>query len=176
MDDFSIPGRSNGYNLPPSPANFIEPYKRPLSSMCPTILLDENGQVELLIGSAGGSKITSSVAYVSERKQNIFCPQIILYLSTSGINEIFILQRICLGCRACTTATSSAATNGTFVRARFFRRNCDWIAVFWPHHDENKSRFGLCISDSHWTRRKQTGACLRSEKTWQYQRFLVCSR
>lgn len=120
MDDFAIPDRPNGYGLPPSPANYIKPYKRPLSSMCPTILLDEHGKVELLIGSAGGSRITSSVAYVSEKKQKAICPLIIIfYLSTSGTIEIFILQRICLGCRACTTDTSSADTNGNFVRARF---------------------------------------------------------
>lgn len=64
MDDFSIPGVNNSYGIPPSPANFIVPRKMPLSSMCPTILLDENRNVELVMGAAGGSKITSSVAYV----------------------------------------------------------------------------------------------------------------
>lgn len=64
MDDFSIPGKNNSYGMPPSPANFIKPTKMPLSSMCPTIMLDENGDVELVLGAAGGSKITSSVAYV----------------------------------------------------------------------------------------------------------------
>lgn len=64
MDDFGVPGKKNAYGLSPSPANFIEKQKMPLSSMCPSILLDENNNVELLIGAAGGSKITSSVAYV----------------------------------------------------------------------------------------------------------------
>lgn len=35
-----------------------------LSSMSPTILLDNHQNVELILGSAGGSKITSAVAYV----------------------------------------------------------------------------------------------------------------
>lgn len=65
MDGFGIPGVDNAYGIPASPANFIQPMKMPLSSMCPTILLDADDNVELLIGAAGGTRITSSVAYVS---------------------------------------------------------------------------------------------------------------
>lgn len=61
MDDFSTPGKKNAYGFEPSPANFIQPFKRPQSSMCPTIVL-KNGEVEFLVGAAGGSKITASVA------------------------------------------------------------------------------------------------------------------
>lgn len=64
MDDFSVPGHVNTYGLPASPANYIRPRKMPLSSMSPSILIDEKGDAELLIGAAGGSKITSSIAYV----------------------------------------------------------------------------------------------------------------
>lgn len=39
MDDFSIPGNSSAGNAPPAPANFIRPFKRPLSSMTPVIVL-----------------------------------------------------------------------------------------------------------------------------------------
>ena len=68
MDDFSTPGQKNGFGIPPSPANYIEPKKMPMSSMCPSIILNENGDVRLLIGAAGGSKITTSVAQVNSTK------------------------------------------------------------------------------------------------------------
>ena len=67
MNDFSFPGMSSLYKLPPSPANFMRPGKSPLSSMAPTIVTDAKGHVRLVIGAAGGSKIISGVAQVIAR-------------------------------------------------------------------------------------------------------------
>ena len=59
QDDFSIPGISNAFGLPPSPYNFVQPFKRPLSSSVPTIV-EYNGEVEYVIGASGGSRIITS--------------------------------------------------------------------------------------------------------------------
>lgn len=62
MDDFSIkPGYVNLYGLVGAEANKIEPGKRMLSSMSPTIVL-RHGQPYLVLGSPGGSKIITAVA------------------------------------------------------------------------------------------------------------------
>ncbi|KAK0413038.1 hypothetical protein QR680_006560 [Steinernema hermaphroditum] len=63
MDDFSLPGVKNFFGFEPSPANFIRPGKRPMSSMSPMIIYNRHtGDVKMAIGAAGGSKIISAVA------------------------------------------------------------------------------------------------------------------
>jgi gamma-glutamyltranspeptidase/glutathione hydrolase len=61
MDDFSAkPGVPNIYGVIGSTANEIQPGKRPLSSMSPTILL-RDGTVNMVLGTPGGSTIFTSV-------------------------------------------------------------------------------------------------------------------
>jgi gamma-glutamyltranspeptidase/glutathione hydrolase len=64
MDDFSAkPGVANMFGVVGSDANAIEPSKRPLSSMTPTILT-RDGKVSLVIGTPGGSRIFTSIFQV----------------------------------------------------------------------------------------------------------------
>ena len=64
MDDFSAKaGAPNLYGLIGSKANEIQPMKRMLSSMTPTIIT-ENGQLKMVVGTPGGSTIITSVFQV----------------------------------------------------------------------------------------------------------------
>ncbi|GAB7521995.1 gamma-glutamyltransferase [Paraburkholderia sp. 2C] len=64
MDDFaSKPGVPNMFGVVGSDANSIEPKKRPLSSMTPTILT-KDGKVSLVIGTPGGSRIFTTIFQV----------------------------------------------------------------------------------------------------------------
>ena len=74
MDDFAYPAQTQNYfGLKPSPSNYIEPGKKPLSSMSPTMVFrrsknadgtDALGDLTLSLGASGGPKIISAVLQV----------------------------------------------------------------------------------------------------------------
>jgi gamma-glutamyltranspeptidase/glutathione hydrolase len=64
MDDFAAKmGVPNMFGLIQGPANAIAPGKRPLSSMTPTIVL-EDGKLRYVLGSPGGARIITTVANI----------------------------------------------------------------------------------------------------------------
>lgn len=58
LTDFSFTPTANRFPVP----NRVEPGKRPRSAMSPTMVFDEDGNLELVVGSPGGSRIVSYVA------------------------------------------------------------------------------------------------------------------
>jgi len=64
MDDFSAkPGEPNQFGLLGTEGNSIQPGKRPLSSMTPTIVLKDDKPF-IIIGSPGGSRIITTILQV----------------------------------------------------------------------------------------------------------------
>lgn len=65
MDDFSAkPGTQNQFGLLGGEANSIEPNKRMLSAMTPTIILNSDDKPYIIIGAPGGSTIITTVMQV----------------------------------------------------------------------------------------------------------------
>jgi gamma-glutamyltranspeptidase / glutathione hydrolase len=67
MDDFTTkPGEANQFGLIQGEGNKVEPGKRPLSSMSPT-LIEKDGKIVMALGAPGGPRIISSVLQVLYR-------------------------------------------------------------------------------------------------------------
>ncbi len=65
MDDFTArPGTPNLWGVIQSERNSIEPRKRPLSSMTPTIVLRKDGSVWFAVGARGGARIINAVLQI----------------------------------------------------------------------------------------------------------------
>jgi gamma-glutamyltranspeptidase/glutathione hydrolase len=65
MDDFTTaPGKPNMYGLVQGEANAIAPRKRMLSAMTPTLVLDRDGRLFMIVGTPGGPTIINSVYQV----------------------------------------------------------------------------------------------------------------
>ncbi len=111
MDDFSAkPGSANGYGLIGGKANAIQPKKRPLSSMTPSILFDSNNNPILATGTPGGSTIITIVmqmilntiefnmgiaeATAAPRIHHQWLPDTISYENGISIDSLNILSRM----------------------------------------------------------------------------------
>lgn len=65
MDDFATaPGTPNMYGLVQGEINAIQPGKRMLSAMTPSIVLDPQGKLKLVVGTPGGPTIITQVYHV----------------------------------------------------------------------------------------------------------------
>ncbi len=63
IDDFAIHAGGNVYGLVGNEANALQPKKRPLSSMAPTVIL-RGDRPEMIVGAAGGPRIISATLQV----------------------------------------------------------------------------------------------------------------
>jgi gamma-glutamyltranspeptidase/glutathione hydrolase len=59
LTDFSLDPKRDGHWV----ANRVEPFKRPRSSMAPTMVFNADNSLRLVIGSPGGSRIINYVAH-----------------------------------------------------------------------------------------------------------------
>lgn len=65
MDDFAArPGTPNQFGLVQGVRNAVEPGKRMLSAMTPTVVLDPDGNLLMVVGTPGGSTIITTVLQV----------------------------------------------------------------------------------------------------------------
>ncbi len=61
MNDFSLPNVSNIFGYYPSPANYVKPRKRSMSSITPIMAEFANGTLFAVLGASGGSRIITTV-------------------------------------------------------------------------------------------------------------------
>lgn len=61
MNDFSVPNVSNVFGYYPSPANYVRPRKRSMSSIAPIMAEFANGTLFAVLGASGGSRIITTV-------------------------------------------------------------------------------------------------------------------
>ena len=94
MDNLSTPNTSNQFGVPASPANYIAPGKRPVSSMSPLIIWDNAKEhVRLVLGGSGGPRITTSVAQVALRNW-LFNQDIKTAIDSSRLHSQLLPQEV----------------------------------------------------------------------------------
>ena len=118
MNDFSIPGSSNAFGYIPSPANYVRPGKRPLSSITPTIVDHANGTIYFAVAAAGGSRIITSTLqnlwHVLD--QNMTAPEAI---AAPRFHDQLVPNQILF---------EYAYNNGTVASMKERAHNVSWIA------------------------------------------------
>lgn len=133
MDDFaSRPGTPNMFGLVQGEGNSVEPRKRPLSSMTPTIVLRKDGSFWFALGARGGPHIISAVVQtiinVIDHDMNIqqaidaprihhqWLPDVILYESYGlSPDTISILERYGHDCRPAANPDRIASATGIMI-------------------------------------------------------------
>ncbi|XP_078279082.1 glutathione hydrolase 1 proenzyme-like isoform X2 [Rhinoraja longicauda] len=63
MADFSLHNNEKN-SLPPCSQNYVQPGRRPFSAMSPTIILDKDKRVKMVVGASGSSRIITATALV----------------------------------------------------------------------------------------------------------------
>ncbi|TDZ59741.1 Glutathione hydrolase proenzyme [Colletotrichum trifolii] len=118
MNDFSIPGASDAFGYVPSPANFIRPGKRPLSSITPVIVENPDGSLYYVIGAAGGSRIITATIQnvINVLDRNLTVPQA---LAEPRIHDQLSPNVV---------SVEWAYDNGTSAYLRSLGHNVTWIA------------------------------------------------
>lgn len=76
-NDFSIPRKKNEFGYAPTPANYIRPGKRSMSSITPVIVEYPDGTLYYVIGAAGGSRIITATvqSLVNVLDRNMTVPE-----------------------------------------------------------------------------------------------------
>ena len=93
MDDASTPGSVNGFGVVSPPSNYIEPGKMPMSSMSPSIVFDSSQRVVYMSGGAGGPKIITETAFVSESEIQFLRHPAIFTVITVLIITVIAIRR-----------------------------------------------------------------------------------
>ncbi|XP_051741737.1 glutathione hydrolase 1 proenzyme-like isoform X2 [Ctenopharyngodon idella] len=137
MRDFNDPEVINGV----SNNNLIKPGKRPLSSKCPTIILDEQSRkVKMVVGGAGGTNITTSVAQVIlnylffdyDLQNSVNEPRVQITLNVTNIEAEFNKKHYQWSRRSYNRGTKSVLNPTTGITALLLdteRCSCDHAAV-----------------------------------------------
>lgn len=145
MDDFtSAPGKPNMYGLVQGEANSIAPGKRMLSAMTPSIVLDRDGQLLMVVGTPGGPTIITTVAQVildvldqgmtlaqavaAPRIHHQALPDVIRY-ERGGLSDAAVAALRAMGHQV----EMRRGTSG--IVAAIHRTSAGWVGVADPRYD-----------------------------------------